>query len=433
MPPPLPKGTWGLLLGEMSMLKFVVKRTREIQPFQEDKIHRAITQAAKDLESNPTKLADKVVKKVVKRVNSWGLERVHVDQIHVLVENTLMDLKLYEVAKQYIRYRDANKPDIFRSRQEIKPYEYPHLLQYVDAIRHSYWLHSEFSYESDIQDYKVNMSDEERETVKRAMLAISQIESSVKKFWGRLDEKLPKPEISKVGATFSESEVRHEDAYSNLLEMLGLNNEFKDLKNVPCMDSRIKYLEKVNRNIRSTEPREFFETIVLFSMFIENVSLFSQFLILMSFNKHKNQLKGISNAIEATSKEEEIHARFGFDLVNIIKEENPEWFDDDLVEYIKQIAYEAYDAEKEIVEWIYGEGDYNFLQKETVLEYIKNRINQSLNSIGVSPVFSTDPKLLTDVEWFDDEMLTTKSNDFFYKRVTNYAKRNMSITAEDLY
>ena len=45
---------------------------------------------------------------------------------------------------------------------------------------------------------------------------------------------------------------------------------------------------------------------------------------MMSFNKEKNLFKGISNVVEATSKEEEIHGNFGSELINIIKEENPE-------------------------------------------------------------------------------------------------------------
>jgi ribonucleoside-diphosphate reductase beta chain len=48
-------------------------------------------------------------------------------------------------------------------------------------------------------------------------------------------------------------------------------------------------------------------SVLLFSLFIEHVSLFSQFLIMMSFNQYKNMLKGISNVVEATSKEEQIH------------------------------------------------------------------------------------------------------------------------------
>ena len=58
--------------------------------------------------------------------------------------------------------------------------------------------------------------------------------------------------------------------------------------------------------------------LLLFSLFIEHVSLFSQFLIMMSFNKELNLLKGISNVVEATSKEEEIHGNFGAEIINII-------------------------------------------------------------------------------------------------------------------
>ena len=39
---------------------------------------------------------------------------------------------------------------------------------------------------------------------------------------------------------------------------------------------------------------------MLFSLFIEHVSLFSQFLIMQSFNKHKNILSGFSNVVDAT-------------------------------------------------------------------------------------------------------------------------------------
>ena len=55
------------------------------------------------------------------------------------------------------------------------------------------------------------------------MLAISQIEIAVKTFWGDIYKRMPKPEIGNVGATFAESEVRHADAYSHLIQLLGLN------------------------------------------------------------------------------------------------------------------------------------------------------------------------------------------------------------------
>jgi ribonucleoside-diphosphate reductase beta chain len=126
--------------------------------------------------------------------------------------------------------------------------------------------------------------------------------------------------------------VRHQDAYSHLLELLGLNDQFNQIMQVPAIMERVNYLNKALRNAGSDDNKHYAMTLTLFSLFIEHVSLFSQFLIMMSFNKHKNLFKGISNVVEATSKEEQIHGLFGIDLINLIKEENPTRFDDDFAQ-----------------------------------------------------------------------------------------------------
>ena len=59
------------------------------------------------------------------------------------------------------------KSDIFRKRVNILPYEYPQLLDYKDAIRHSYWIDTEFNFTDDIQDFKVNINDKERDIIKK--------------------------------------------------------------------------------------------------------------------------------------------------------------------------------------------------------------------------------------------------------------------------
>lgn len=50
--------------------------------------------------------------------------------------------------------------------------------------------------------------------------------------------------------------------------------------------------------------------------------------------------------VEATSKEEQIHGMFGIDLINIIKKEHPEWFDEELIESIKEACRNSFEAEK---------------------------------------------------------------------------------------
>jgi ribonucleoside-diphosphate reductase beta chain len=349
----------------------------------------------------------------------------------------LMELDFFETAKAYIIYRNERQKmrerDIFKKRVSLKPYEYPELAEYVSAVRHSYWIHTEFNFTSDIHDFKVNINEAERDAIKKTMLAIAQIEVAVKTFWGDIYKKMPKPEIGAVGFTFAESEVRHMDAYSHLIEILSLNHEFSTLTKIPVMRDRINYLDKVITLSRTNENRDYAQAILLFSLFIEHVSLFSQFLIMMSFNKHKNLFKGISNAVEATSKEEQIHGLFGIDIINIIRAEHPEWFDDALKAQVATLCAEAFEAESNIVDWIFEKGELSFLPKATVKEFIKNRLNNSLQSIGFDPVFEINEALVDETDWFDAEVIATKHVDFFQKRSINYNKRSNSVTSADLF
>ena len=359
-------------------------------------------------------------------------QEVDVNVIHKEVENTLMAFNMFDVAREYIGYRATHKKSIFNKRTNLKPYEYPQLLEYVDAIRHSYWVHTEFNYQSDIQDFKVKMNDQERQIVTRAMLAISQIEVAVKTFWAKVGDRLPKPEVAAVGVTFGESEVRHADAYSNLIELLGLNSEFAAVTQVPAIKKRIAYLEKSLAT--PVDDKEYFKNILLFSVFIENISLFSQFLIMMSFNKHGNMLKGISNAVQATSKEEDIHAKFGMELINIIKEEHPDYWSYEVEQEVLDLAREALDAEYEIIQWIFEDATCDYVTTAQCKEFITQRMNKSLKAIGLNRGFFFFDKRVTDTtEWFDDEVLVSSQVDFFYKRSTSYNKKSKAITEDDLF
>lgn len=323
--------------------------------------------------------------------------------------------------------------DIFKKRVSLKPYEYPELITYSESIRHSYWIHSEFNYTSDIQDFATRISKEEKGILKRAMLAIAQIEVNVKTFWGDIYQKMPKPEIGSVGFTFAESEVRHMDAYSHLLEILGLNQDFDTVIHEPVIAERIKYLNEIVALGKSSDPAEYAKAIMMFSLFIENVSLFSQFLIIMAFNKFENTFKGMSNAVEATSKEEQLHALFGAEIVNIIRRENPEWFDEKFIASVQDMAARSLESEIKVIDWIYGDGTLKFLPKEVVIEFVKNRFNKSMQMVGLEKPFDIDNSLVSKSDWFDTEVLTTKHTDFFYKRSINYNKRSQSISGNDLF
>ena len=419
------------------MNKTIIKRNGAITEFIPVKITNAIAKAGVQTGEFDQDEALVLTEAVLTKISSEATTQLTVEGIQDIVELVLLESEYKQTAKAYILYRaertQARKPDLFKFRLNLKPYEYPELAEYKEAIQHSYWLHTEFNYTSDIQDFKVHIDEVERSAIKNAMLAIAQVEVAVKTFWGDLYKRIPKPEVGSVGFTFAESEVRHQDAYAHLLEILGLNHEFERIKDIPELMQRVNYLNQSAILARTEDDRDYTLSILLFSLFIEHVSLFSQFLIIMSFNKYKNIFKGMSNAIEATSKEEQIHGLFGIELINIIRDEHPEWFDAELEATVIKAAREAYASEEVVIDWIFENGELDFLPANVIKEFVKNRLNNSLSDIGYARIFDVDEALVETTDWFDDEVVATKHVDFFVKRSINYSKRTQSITGDDLF
>ena len=418
------------------MITQIKKRDGSVVDYDLNKITNAILKANAETNEFLEDSIDTLVDDVDSLLEEKD-ETLTVECVQDTVEDVLLGSEYKATAKAYILYRDKRnrerKRDLFKPRKELKPYEYSELLDYKEAIQNSYWVHTEFNYTSDIQDFMQNVKPHERTVIKNAMLAIAQVEVAVKTFWGDLYHRMPKWETGAVGATFSESEVRHAEAYSHLLEILGLNDEFKNIDNIPALKERVDELTMHAKLSKSEDNRDYVLSVLLFSLFIEHVSLFSQFLIMMSFNKHKNLFRGLSNVIEATSKEEQVHGLFGVEIINILREEHPEWFDEEMEQIVYEACEHSYETEKKVLDWLYEDGDLDFLPKRTVQEFIKNRLNNSLESIGYKKLFTIDEEILEETTWFDDEVIGTKLTDFLSKRSVNYTKFINSVTADTLF
>jgi len=323
--------------------------------------------------------------------------------------------------------------NIFVKRTAMKPYEYPEVVPFRKAISHSYWTVDEWNFVSDVHDFYTKLNPVEQSAIKNALLAISQIEVSVKRFWTKLGDRFPKPEIEEVGVTFGESEVRHSEAYSHLLTVLDLNHDFNLLLEQPVIQGRVDYLQKYLKGAADSSDEAFALTLCLFALFIENISLFSQFVVIKSFNKHRNLLKDIDNVIQATQQEENLHARFGIQLLEFVKQENPDWFNEDFYDKVDRASKKAYAAEEKIIDWIFEAGELSFLPKAVLKEWIKSRFNDSVSAIGGRRPFEVDQAKVDQLSWFDEELLADANTDFFHKRPVSYSKSMQSITADDLF
>lgn len=322
---------------------------------------------------------------------------------------------------------------IFDKRVNYKPFEYPEILTYTEAINRTFWVHSEVDFTADVQDFHANLNNQEKEAIKRSLLAIAQVEVAVKSFWGNLYLHIPKPEFNGLGSTFAECEFRHSEAYSRLLDVLGYNNEFQKLVQVPVMRKRIDYLSEALANTRSENKNKYLSALILFSLLIENVSLFSQFAIILSFTRFKGVMKNVSNIIAWTSVDEQIHANAGIYIVNTIREEFPEIFEEENQKEIIAIIRHSINVEGEILDWIFEDGEIETVAKSDLLNFMKYRVDDSLVKIGIRRLYNISEADYKPMTWFEEEVFANSMDDFFAKRPVDYTKHDKSITAGDLF
>jgi ribonucleoside-diphosphate reductase beta chain len=322
---------------------------------------------------------------------------------------------------------------IFEEQISRKPNNYPWTEEFIEAMHNGFWTDKEFNFKSDVQQFKVNLNDQEREIVIRTLSAIGQIEIAVKTFWAKLGENLPHPALSDLGYVMANVEVIHNNAYERLISILGLEDVFEKNLKLDWIEGRVKYLRKYTHRYYKDSKKQYLYALILFTLFVENVSLFSQFYVVNWFARFKNVLKDTDQQVKYTRNEEQIHGLVGTKIINVIREEYPELFDEELEEKIAHEAKMAFESESEIVDWMVNGIKEENLTSPILKEFIKNRINDSLIQIKFKPVFEIDKELLGKTKWFEEELLGNNMTDFFHQRPTEYAKKNQCFDESELF
>jgi ribonucleoside-diphosphate reductase beta chain len=322
---------------------------------------------------------------------------------------------------------------LFQEQISRKPDLYPWTKDFIEAIWKGFWTPEEFNFRSDYSQFKSDLSPEEREIIVKTMSAIGQIEIAVKSFWADVGNHLPHPSIKDLGYAMANSEVIHNMAYEKILDVLHLTHVFEENLNEKVIRGRVDYLRKYNNKVYADDKKQYIYSIMLFTLFVENVSLFSQFYIIMHMNRNKAVMKDCAQQVQYTRNEEMLHAQVGIKLINTLREEYPEYFDDELVARVKEECIEALKAESKVIDWIMGDYETKGLSAGILKSFIAKRMADSLDQINFDSseiIYNQDD--VDQTFWFDEELLGANMTDFFQKRPVEYAK-GQGITADDLF
>ncbi len=303
-------------------------------------------------------------------------------------------------------------------RVSYSPFQYPKAFEYWELQQQSHWLASEVSMASDINDWKLNLTEAEKHVIGHILKGFTQSEVFIQEYWSQMVAKwFKKPEIQMMSAAFASMESIHAVSYNYLESSLGLE-DFDAFLHEPTAKAKIDRLMAT----KGKTKEEIARSLAIFSAFNEGVNLFSSFAILLNFSRF-NKLKGVGQIIAFSIKDESLHSDAGCWLFRTLVAEFPEIMTDELKEELYDAARLTIQLEDDFIARAFEKGPIDGITESDLKAFIRFRANTKLGDLGLKKLWKNiDKEALERMSWFDILSAGTSHADFFASRVTDYAK-----------
>lgn len=323
--------------------------------------------------------------------------------------------------------------NIFEKTLHIDP-EYQHLEKYVHIMYKGFWTPAKYEKgikEVDTPHFFNTLKEVDQEAIKRCILAVSIVEDKVKTYWSTLALDLPQTIIGDVGGLFGQSEITHRRSYHALAEALNVDTD--NIQEYEALKGRIAYLAKyIETDPKIIGKKRVLKKLVLFTSLVERCSLFTQFYILMSYAYRNRGLKTISALQESTAIEEDVHYKFGIDVINIIKKQFPQLWDEYFVELVTDNIKVAYQSELNLINWFFEKGVPEHLTKEEIINFLNYNFNTVCKDLQLDLEYEIDDKIFEEKNyWFKAKVFMTTEPDFFDSPVSSYASDDEQIDLDN--
>lgn len=288
------------------------------------------------------------------------------------------------------------------------------------------WLPTEVPMARDIELWKSNsLSEDERRIILLNLGFFSTAESLVgNNIVLAIFKHITNPEARQYLLRQAFEEAVHTHTFLYICESLGLDkgeifNAYNERATIKAKDD---FQMEITGNVLdpnfSTETTEglqqFIKNLVGYYIIMEGIFFYSGFVMILSFHR-QNKMTGIGEQYQYILRDETVHLNFGIDLINGIKEENPEIWTQELQDEIVSLIQTAVDLEIEYARDCLPRGILG-LRSPMFIDYVRHIADRRLERIGLKPIYHTK----NPFPWMSETIDLNKEKNFFETRVTEY-------------
>lgn len=308
----------------------------------------------------------------------------------------------------------------------LRPMRYPLFYEmYQDAIKNT-WTVDEIDFTDDIPDLDRKLDPAEKHLVSRLVAFFATGDSIVaNNLVLNLYKHINAPEARMYLSRQLYEEALHVQFYLTLLDNYIPDHSereeaFAAIHNIPSIKKKADFCFKWIGSIDELEEldsledrKKFLLNLVCFAACIEGLFFFAAFAYVY-FLRSKGLLNGLAAGTNWVFRDESCHMNFAFAVVETVRAEEPELFDEDLKERIVEMLEEAVECEYQFAEDLLGQGISGLSTADT-REYLQFVADQRLLQLGLEKRYnSKNPFGFMDLQ--DVQELTN----FFERTVAAY-------------
>ena len=307
----------------------------------------------------------------------------------------------------------------------LRPMKYPHFFdRFKDAIKNT-WTVEEVDLHSDLADL-AKLSPAEQHLVGRLVAFFATGDTIVaNNLVLNLYQHVNSPEGRLYLSRQLFEEAVHVQFYLNLLDTYVPDEQerfeaFAAVENIPSIARKaefcFRWIDSIFelRELKTRDDRRMFLlNLICFAACIEGLFFYGAFAYVY-FLRSRGLLHGLASGTNWVFRDESMHMAFAFDVVDTVRVEEPDLFDDTMVQLVKDMLAEAVECEVQFAADLLEQG-VSGMSLADMREYLQHVADRRLAQLGIDPLYgSRNPFAFMELQ--DVQELSN----FFERKVSAY-------------
>ncbi len=307
----------------------------------------------------------------------------------------------------------------------LRPMRYPQFYdRFRDAIKNT-WTVEEVDLHSDLKDL-ARLSPAEQHLLGRLVAFFATGDTIVaNNLVLNLYQHVNSPEGRLYLSRQLFEEAVHVQFYLTLLDTYVPDDDaraeaFAAVENIPSIKRKAEFcfrwidsLGELHRLQTAADRKQFLLNLICFAACIEGLFFYGAFAYVY-FLRSRGLLNGLASGTNWVFRDESMHMAFAFVVVDTIRAEEPELFDEELIEQVRQMLAEAVECEVQFAEDLLAQG-VSGMSLADMREYLQHVADRRLAQLGIAPLYgSGNPFAFMELQ--DVQELSN----FFERRVSSY-------------